>query len=136
MENGRCYRHGGRTPKGAAWHKPKLPVDGKRFHAKIADLQKRKAKQDKRREAMTPEERECHERWHKSHAPGPKAVRAAARETRRQNAAARALFASPRESAPNPEVAALEAREKELRELMDELERRERERELWERIFG
>jgi hypothetical protein len=136
MENGRCYRHGGRTPKGAAWHKPTFPVDGKRFYGKLGDLQRRKAKQDRRREAMTPEERERHERWRQTHAPGPNAARAATRETRRQNAEARALFASRRETAPNPEVVALEALEKELLQLLNEAEQREREKQLMKDLFG
>ncbi|RTL86949.1 MAG: hypothetical protein EKK29_08355 [Hyphomicrobiales bacterium] len=137
MENGRCYRHGGRTPKGDAWHKATLPIESERFHGKVADLQRRKAKQDRRREAMMPEERERHREWHKARTPGPKTARQAAREERRRAKEARDLLAQPRpEPPPDREEHALEALIDALKRQQAALEAQERERLAIEELFS
>jgi hypothetical protein len=133
---GRCRLHGGSTPSGDQWHVRQFPKDARRFHGKLVGFQIRDRKREARLAAMTPAEREKFEKRARSLQPGSKAKRAAEREARRQNAEARAPFASRREPAPNPEVAVLEAREKELLRLVEELERRERERRLMEDLFG
>ncbi|WP_424360987.1 hypothetical protein [Methylocystis parvus] len=123
MENGRCYRHGGRTPKGDAWHKPTFPLPADRFAAKAADLQRRAAKQEQRRQEMTCEELERHKRWHETHTPGPKTARASRRDERRRTEEARAMLSSPRrEPEPSPEARELEALIDRLRAHLNELD--------------
>lgn len=87
LENGRCRYHGGRSTKGEAWHKPRLPErDAKdaiqKLDAKLSALQRRRAEQEARRAAMTPEARERHEAWRKTHRPGSKAERHHAQQQR------------------------------------------------------
>lgn len=95
MANGRCHWHSGATPKGDDWHRPrwpnkKAPGAMKRFHRKIGDLQRAADKRAKRLARMSAVERQAHEAWHKTHKPGPAKARAADRERRRQDRAARA----------------------------------------------
>lgn len=125
MENGRCYRHGGRVPKGNAWHRPTYPLQADRFSAKIATLQRRAEKRAARVAKMTPEELELHKRWHETHKPGSVNERARRREERRQAAEARAMFSRPPiEPEPSAEERELMARIEQLRALAKELELR------------
>jgi hypothetical protein len=97
MENGRCAWHGGLTPKGDAWHKPRWPKAGpaaeKKLQRKLRDLDRATKKRAARVAAMTPAERERYERWRQAHKPGSAKARAAARHQRKMNQEARALFA-------------------------------------------
>ena len=95
LGNGRCYLHGGRVPSGDGWHRPrwpnkKAPGAMRRFHRKIGDLQRAADKRAKRLARMSAVERQAHEAWHKTHKPGSAKARAADRERRRQDRAARA----------------------------------------------
>ena len=97
MANGRCYVHGGRTPKGDAWHKPRWPngdaPDAEtKLCKKLRDHDRARKRRANRLAAMTPEERERHERWQRTHKPGKAAVRKEARLRREQAAAARAAI--------------------------------------------
>lgn len=98
MANGRCYRHGGRTPKGKNWHLPVWP-DGNapgamdKVDRKLRDLQRAAKRREKRIAAMSPEERADYEKWKRAHKPGSPADRARARAERKQNAATRAFLA-------------------------------------------
>ena len=76
LANGRCYIHGGRTPKGKGWHKPQLPArDGpeaiKKLDTKLRDLERRRKAREARIAAMTPEQRARYDAWQRSHQPGP-----------------------------------------------------------------
>lgn len=88
MANGRCIYHGGRTPKGDAWHRPRWfkgsKVGNDKLERKLADRQRADRKRAVRLAAMTPEERERHDAWHRAHKPGPPGPRAARRRERRQ----------------------------------------------------
>lgn len=91
MANGKCRYHGGRTGSGAAWHMPRWPnrtaPDAEaKLQRKLKDLAKAAKKRERKIAAASPEERERHAAWQKSHKPGPAAQRAAARKERRQNA--------------------------------------------------
>lgn len=88
MENGRCYLHGGRTPKGDQWHRPqwpngKAPDAMKKMRRKLKDLERRKKERQARIDKMSPEEWERYDRWHRSHQPGSAAERARRRRERK-----------------------------------------------------
>ncbi|MCW2317222.1 hypothetical protein M2322_002776 [Rhodoblastus acidophilus] len=89
LENGRCKFHGGKTPKGADWHKPQFgagdstgPDVATRIDRKTRDLEKRRAKRARRLAAMTKEERAAHDAWHAAHKPGAGGERQRARNDR------------------------------------------------------
>ncbi|MBQ0820024.1 MULTISPECIES: hypothetical protein [Microvirga] len=86
MGNGRCYLHGGRTPKGKDWHKPQPGATATKTQRKLKDIERAAKKRAKRLDAMTLDERKRYEDWRKTHRPGPRATerakRAQAREAR------------------------------------------------------
>jgi len=87
MENGRCHRHGGKTPKGEDWHVHQWPKPANSVELRIGRVQKkRKATARalaKKLATMTPEELERYEAWQKSHVPGPATERKRRRSDRR-----------------------------------------------------
>lgn len=112
MANGRCHFHGGRTPSGADWHKPRYPGASApnaeaRLNRKLRDLDRAAKKRAKRIAAMTPEERAKYDHWHLTHKPGSPAARAADRERRRQAKEAQSVIekvlAPGREPTPSEE---------------------------------
>lgn len=121
MANGRCYVHGGRTPKGDDWHRPRWP-DGDAPNAevklarKLRDMERSAKKRATRLAKMTPEERERHAHWQRTHKPGSPRKRAAEREYRRQNADAAKMLENKRADV-DPAVV-------DLQRAIDELERR------------
>lgn len=121
MENGRCYYHGGRTPKGKGWHKPTWPKKTapdaeQKVVARLRNLERAEKKRQKRLAKMTPDERAAYDKWKRDHPTGTPAQREAKRLARKQNADARARLAQVRpERPPDPEMAALQARITELR---------------------
>lgn len=116
MKNGRCGIHGGKTPSGRQWHVVQYPdcstpAGEAKFNRKLRDRERIARKRAARLAAMTPEQRERHDAWHRSHAPGGGGPRSAAREERRQSAEIRLLLA--REASPStvdPELVRLEAK--------------------------
>lgn len=114
MENGRCSYHGGRTPKGDSWHKPRWP-NGKRpdatdrLNRKLSDLDVAEKKRRKRRARMDPDELAQHTAWQRTHMPGKaverRRLRAAAQATK---AARETLTGEPNAGATNPAIAALQ----------------------------
>ena len=95
MANGRCHRHGGRSPSGAEWHRPvwpdgKAPNAMKKMNRKLATLQKAAAKRQKRIARMTPEELAAYRKWQRTHTPGSAKARQRIREDRKQALAMRA----------------------------------------------
>lgn len=88
MSNGRCAYHGGRTPKGSGWHKPRWPNgEAPDAEVKLRRKLKTRAKETERRSArlaaMTAEQREKHKRWQSSHTPGAARLRAERRLQRK-----------------------------------------------------
>lgn len=121
MENGRCYYHGGRTPKGKGWHKPSWPKktapDAERkVEARLRNLAKQERQRQKRLAKMTPDERAAYDKWKRDHPTGTPAQREAKRLARKQNADARARWAQPRPERPqDPGSVALARRIAELK---------------------
>lgn len=81
----RCRLHGGAVPSGKHWHKltygkASTPAGAAKFERKLADVDRRARKREKRLAAMTPEERARHEAWHRTHRPGSAGARAAAKD--------------------------------------------------------
>ncbi|WP_417433398.1 hypothetical protein [Hoeflea sp.] len=119
MRNGKCFLHGGRTPAGSEWHRPRWPDKGapdaeKKFRRKMRDLERAAKKRSERLARMTPQERERHEQWHAARRPGAAADRERRRQERKQNAEFRATIAKP-DRPPSEESAA-------VREKIDALE--------------
>jgi hypothetical protein len=91
MENGRCYLHGGRTPKAENWHRPLWP-DGNAPEAsaklarKLHDLDRARKRRDRRIAMMSAKERGEYDAWLAAHRPGAPAARAAERQRKRQSA--------------------------------------------------
>jgi hypothetical protein len=125
MENGRCYWHGGRTPKGENWHKAIFPADGAGWAAKSRDLARAAKKRAKHLVAMSPDEVAAHRAWQRTHKPGPPGPRARA-SAERQGARAmqRALNGADDPGPVSPERAELQARAAELRRILAEAEAR------------
>lgn len=132
MANGRCPRHGGKTGKGDNWHNPVWP-DGKapgaiaKLNRKLNDRQRAGAKRAKRVTAMSPDERDAHEQWQKTHRPGSAAARARTRRDRQEAKAVREMIESFPRPAPNPESVELDRliadRKAELERLRDEADK-------------
>lgn len=119
LKNGKCWRHGGRTGKGDNWHRLRWPKDGPaaelKLQRKLAVREKTAKERAARLAAMTPEERERHEVWQRTHRPGTAAAREAKRREREQSAEIAAVVA--KERSPDPasielqmEIEALERR--------------------------
>jgi hypothetical protein len=69
MANGRCYLHGGRTPRGKDWHRPQPGSDAVKTQRKLKDIERAAKKRAKRLASMTPEERQRHAEWQKPTGP-------------------------------------------------------------------
>lgn len=124
MANGRCAYHGGRTPKGDDWHKTRWPNGEapdaeKKLARKLRDRQRVEKARQMRLGAMTPEERERHQNWQRTHRPGSAAERDRARRERKQAAEMRERLAG-MERTPPPTDPAAEA----LARRIEQLERR------------
>ncbi|RWL42246.1 MAG: hypothetical protein EOR60_26070 [Mesorhizobium sp.] len=127
MANGKCFIHGGRTPRGNEWHRTQWP-DGKspdaekKLQRKLVERERYAKKRAARLAAMSTAERERHEAWHAARKPGSAAAREQARAERKQNAELREMIAAPR-PAPTGEAAALESQIATLRAELDERRR-------------
>lgn len=92
LENGRCYWHGGVTPKGDDYHKPRWPKRTapdaeEKLNRKLRDREKASKKRAARLANMTPLQRKRHEAWQRSHKPGPPGPRKMARRERLESIA-------------------------------------------------
>ena len=94
MKNGRCYLHGGATPRGDQWHRLQATADDRKSGRKLKRQQRAVDERAERITAMSPAEREQHKAWQRSHKPGSAAARAAEREKRRQGKEAADLLKS------------------------------------------
>src|SRR5690606_20299243 len=84
MKNGRCYYHGGATPKGDGWHKPKWPKGTApdaihRMNQKLVTLERARKKRARLIERMTKDERAAYDKWLLEHPAGSAAQRTAGR---------------------------------------------------------
>lgn len=128
MANGKCFIHGGRTPRGSEWHRTQWP-DGKspdaekKLQRKFAERERYAKKRAARLAAMSPEERQRHDAWHAVRKPGGAAARERARAERKQNAELREMMARREGRRQTGEVAALESQIAELRAELDERRR-------------
>lgn len=115
LENGRCRLHGGATPKGAKWHRVQMPGRGApigKLEKKLREIERRRQKQAARVAAMTPEQKQRYDAWHRAHRPGT----AAQREARRRDREARAMFSTEHpQQPPDPEAEKLAVAIAELR---------------------
>lgn len=97
MANGKCYVHGGRTPAGDGWHKPRWP-DGdapnanEKLNRKLRDRERAAKKRAARLAAMSERERARYEKWLLAHRPGPAAQRNARRLEKKQSDEMRELL--------------------------------------------
>ena len=111
----KCRFHGGVTPRGDNWHRPRWPrpSDPKALE-KIDRILRSQAKSAKERGArlatLSPAMRERYANWVRAHRPGPKAARLRERAHQRQNAEARELVRAAQTTARpvTPELAAIE----------------------------
>lgn len=129
MANGRCYRHGGRTPSGDAWHQvawpdPASPNAEAKLHRKLRDRERAAKRRAARIAAMTPEERAAHEAWHRARKPGSAAQRAAAKRERQDAEAFREAIEAPPPPL-SPERAMLRRRIEELQAKLAEIRKHE-----------
>lgn len=121
MENGRCYYHGGRTPKGKDWHKPRWPNKSapdaeQKVVSRLRNLEQAEKQRQKRLAKMTPDERDAYEKWKRDHPTGTPAHREAKRLARKQSADARTRLLKPTPERPvDPESVARARRIAELR---------------------
>lgn len=117
MPNGRCWRHGGKSPKGEAWHRLQKPAPGSKREAavtrKLKIVEARRAKAAKARSAklaaMTPAERELFEKRSaamRGRLPGPKSGRVRQQQERKNAAWCRELLARPEHVTGSTGVAA------------------------------
>jgi hypothetical protein len=122
MGNGRCYRHGGKTPAGAQWHKVQWPEKDapgamEKLGAKLKKNAKTAREKTKRLGAMSSEARAAHETWQRTHAAGSIKHRQAVRQRGAENDTAREIFSKPRPVELNPSLLALVDRIAELKAL-------------------
>lgn len=110
LENGRCRIHGGLTPSGSAWHKPRYPAAGAplaKLEKKLRELEGRERRRRARVAAMSATDREIY--FKRREACRPRSVTERAAERQQREAAE--ILGSPRVSAPeSPEIALLRAR--------------------------
>jgi hypothetical protein len=142
-ENGKCRYHGGATPKGKDWHKPRWP-DRKdpramdKLDAKLKDRERAAKKREIRLAAMSPEERERHAAWHRARKPGSPADRIRARLERKAAEEVRARLEQP--PAPsNSELVAIHSHIEKLRCQAAEIEARRdaaRQETEWKGVFS
>lgn len=123
MANGKCFIHGGRTPRGSEWHRTQWP-DGKspdaekKLQRKLAERERYAKKRAARMAVMSPAERERHAAWHAARKPGSAQAREQVRAERKQNSEIREIMTAPR-PAPTGEAAELESQIAVLRAELD-----------------
>jgi uncharacterized protein YciI len=109
MANGRCYWHGGATPRGEQFHRMSVPASTEKLDAKLHTSQRKNKRRLAWLASMTPERRVKYDAWVRTHQPGAGAARNAERARMRQSAEARALLAAgPSPPASGPESIRIE----------------------------
>jgi len=124
MENGRCHRHGGKTPKAEDWHVPQWPKPANSVDLRIARVEKKRKATARalarKLAAMTPDERERYEAWQRSHVPGPASERKRRRSDRRLAEEIAATLSAP--TVLSGEALALQMEIDRLKALLREME--------------
>jgi hypothetical protein len=111
MKNGRCDRHGGKTPSGRDWHTVvwpdcSTPAGALKFERKLRQQKRYAAKRAERLSAMSTDQMTKYFAWQRTHPPGSKAARGAKRDRARQNAETMRLLSSGASQRPtDPEAA-------------------------------
>lgn len=111
LENGRCRLHGGLTPKGEAWHRPRWPGPGApvaKMDKKLRELERRRKRREAQLAAMSPEERARSEARGRALRPRTKAQRLAASQAAETKRVLEGLRRPAEAEAPSPAVRALE----------------------------
>ena len=124
LANGRCRYHGGKTPRGADWHKPQVANAAgnvAKAEGKLRSLEKRRRAREARLAAMTSEQRTRHDAWHRKYRPGSADVRAKARSEQESAKLVRDLLAQC-EPTPDREAAALQDKIEAARRRLADLE--------------
>lgn len=131
MGNGRCYRHGGKTPKGDKWHVRQWPdkrdaLASTKLENKLQWQERRAGQRAKRVSKMTADERAAYELWKRTHQPGKAAARKLKRQDAKSAADFRALAAHSETKNISEEAASLraymlqlEAEDRRLQKLID-----------------
>lgn len=127
MKNGRCFRHGGKTPKADKWHVTQWPdktdpLASVKLEKKLQWQERRAAARSKRLARMTPEERLGYEKWQRDREPGPAGPRARKRQDAKNAAEFRARSTTVTEENISPEAAELRALRQRLEAELKELE--------------
>jgi hypothetical protein len=94
MPNGRCYWHGGATPRADQYHHMQVPATVEKLDAKLHTNQRKNKRRAAWLAAMTPERRAKFDAWHRSHPSGSQAARSAERARASGNDYLRRLLAS------------------------------------------
>ncbi|WP_299911604.1 hypothetical protein [uncultured Paracoccus sp.] len=107
MANGRCYYHGGRTPRGKDWHRTQWPDKSApdaiaKMENKLKMMERARKARERRLAKMTPEEHAAHVKWHRERPTGSPEYRERKRAERKQNEDARRRFAGYRAKEPDP----------------------------------
>ncbi len=143
MRNGRCHRHGGKTPTGAQWHRPQWPDKSApdamaKLNAKLQTLEKRRKEIERRKLRMTPEERERYDKWHRDRPLGTQEKRAALRDMRQRDLEARELFSPSGAPAPEPnaETQSINSELEQIEALRVKLTAKIAEAGRWKDVFG
>lgn len=123
MANGRCYCHGGKTPSGDQWHKTQwskrnTPDAEQKLGRKLKAAERSAKKRARRLAEMTPEERQRHEEWQRTHRPGRPKARTAARAWRERARDAAVSFSQDAARASDPEADRIQRQIDELERLL------------------
>ena len=99
MKNGKCRFHGGRTPSGDDWHRPRWPKRdapnaAEKLAKKLGDLRRRAREREKRLARRSPEGLAAYRAWQRSHQPGSATRRASDRERRKRDREAAEMIAA------------------------------------------
>jgi hypothetical protein len=118
MENGCCYRHGGKTPKGDEWHRLQWPKRSdpramQKANRKLQRVERQRRDNAKREAEMTEAQLIAHRRQIKAKRPSTAASRSRAQAEKEQNAYFAKQF-SKAAAPPTPEIVALDKQISEL----------------------
>lgn len=128
LRNGKCSKHGGKTPKAENWHVRQYPPGSApnweaRFQEKLRRIDRDRRRVAKRLATMTAEAREQYDQWQRDHRPGSAGERQILRDERRSAEEWREWRQrSASEVRPvSPELAELQRKAADLEAMRDEL---------------
>lgn len=112
LENGRCRLHGGLTPKGENWHRPRWPAPGApmaKLDKKLRELERRRRRREEQLAAMSLEERARSEARGRALRPRSKEQRLAASQAAEGKRLLGRLQRPAAATPPEPDVLTLQA---------------------------